>query len=136
MSDFQAMVDAGAHLPEHIRPWLLWMQVILFVGPIVFIRYRAARWLILAQIVNVVVAYSVFVAEGNDITKLFGLGHFAWLIPLWFFVRDIPTDKWLAYRVYAGIAAMTIAISLVFDVRDTAQWILGDRGSLLVYDDP
>ncbi len=50
---------------------------------------------------------------------------------MWTFARDAGSDLWRPYRVYAGLAAATIAISLVLDLRDIAEWIGGARGSIL-----
>ncbi|MGD1933734.1 MAG: hypothetical protein ACFB0Z_04355 [Candidatus Phaeomarinobacter sp.] len=126
------MAQMGDYIPPHVAPWLTWMQVVLILLPFLFVYYRAARMMILAQIVNFVIATIVFMAEGNQVTRLFGLGHIAWVYPMILFYRDIRSDHWKPYRVYAAIAAATIAISLVMDVRDTALWIGGDRGTTLV----
>ena len=127
-----ALSQMMPYVPPHVAPWLTFMQVTLIVLPFAFFKYRAARMMILAQIVNFAIGITVFMAEGNQVTKLFGLGHVAWIYPMWLFARDVRTDLWTPYRVYAGIAALTIAISLVLDVRDTALWVAGDRGTTLV----
>jgi len=125
------MMEAGAYLPKHISPWLTWMQIVLFAMPILFIKHKPARILIIAQLLNTLVAYLVFVLEGDQVTKLFGLGHFFWILPLWYLARDIKSEKSKVYRYYAGVATITIIISLIFDVRDTALWVMGDRESIL-----
>ncbi len=133
MESFQLMMAAGNYLPTHLGPWLTWMQVVLFLLPFAFVRHVAPRYLLLAQVLNTLTAYGVFVAEGHQVTRLFGLGHFFWLWPLWLMVRDVRSSVTpRLYRSYAAVAALTISISLVFDVRDTALWILGDRESILV----
>ncbi len=133
MNSFQLMMDAGNYLPEHIKPWISWMQIVLFIGPVLFIRYKAARWLLLAQVLNTLVAYGVFVAEKNQVTKLFGLGHFLWILPMVLLAKDIRSKQFIGYRIFAAIAVLTISISLVFDIRDVMQWLLGDRSSVLVF---
>ena len=133
MHSFQLMMDAGRYLPAHIGPWITWMQVVLFLLPFLFIKYLAPRYLILAQLLNTLTAYLVFVGEGHQVTKLFGIGHFFWILPLWLLARDARNAELsLLYRGYAGIAVLTMSISLVFDTKDTAQWMLGDRRSVLV----
>jgi|GEM_PF-979965 len=129
---FAAMALMMPYFPPHVAPWLTWMQIVLIVLPFVFFRYRAARMMILAQILNFAIATAVFMAEGNQVTKLFGLGHIAWVYPMILFYRDIRSELWKPYRTYAAIAATTIAISLVLDARDTAQWIAGDRETVLI----
>ncbi len=133
MESWQLMMAAGDSLPAHVKPWTMWMQIVLFLGPILFLRYRSAQLLIGAQILNTAVAFAVFVWEGHEVTRLFGLGHFLWLVPAAFFVRDLRQGE--ASKLYLGFAAValaTISISLLFDTRDTVLWLLGDRGSVLV----
>lgn len=126
------MAQMGQYIPDHVAPWVTWMQIVLIGLPFLFIYYRAARMMILAQIINFVIATIVFMAEGNQVTRLFGLGHIAWVYPMWLYTRDIRSEHWKPYRAYAAIAAVTIAISLVMDARDTALWLSGDRATTLV----
>ncbi|MCG8606113.1 hypothetical protein MJD09_14125, partial [bacterium] len=132
MGSFEAMMEAGNHLSPHVKPWVIWMQFILFLAPLFFLKWAAARWLVVAQLVNIAVAYAVFVAQGDQVTRLFGLGHFAWIVPLWFLAADVRSDNWIVYRLFAGAAAATILISLVLDTRDIALWLGGDRGEITV----
>ena len=132
MESFNLMMEAGNYLPKHIVPWTYWMQFILFAVPILFLKHKAAQYLILSQILNTITAYLVFVAEGNDVTRLFGLGHLFWIVPLWFLIADFRSDKWRVYRWFCIAAATTITISLVFDIWHITSWILGDRASMLV----
>ena len=30
MTDFQEMMAAGDYLPQHLMPWIIWMQIMLF----------------------------------------------------------------------------------------------------------
>ena len=112
MDSLISMMEAGAYLPKHISPWLTWMQIVLFAMPILFIKHKPARILIIAQLLNTLVAYLVFVLEGDQVTKLFGLGHFFWILPLWYLARDVKSEKSKVYRYYAGVATITIIISL------------------------
>ena len=133
MNEFQLMMAAGEQLPEQIKLWTTWMQIVLFALPVLFIKYKPVRWLLLAQVGNIIIAYSVFVAEGFNVTRLFGVGHILWVIPLWVLAKDVISEKALLYRVFACVAVATMCISLVFDVRDIALWMLGDRESVLVH---
>lgn len=132
MDSLQLIVEASDRLPDHVKLWTHWMQAVLIVAPFAFVRHAPARWLILAQCVNIVIGYCVFIAEGNSVTKIFGIGHLAWIFPLLMLIKDIRPDKPIPYKIFATAAAATICISLVFDVRDTAQWIMGERGSVLL----
>lgn len=133
IESFQLMQEAGNYLPEHVKPWTYWIQAILFVAPLLFIKHMTPRILILTQILNTFAAYLVFVWEGDQVTKLFGLGHLFWIWPavyLYFDIRKKALSR--IYRAFAVLALLTISASLLLDIRDTAQWVLGERGSVLV----
>ena len=132
MESFRRMLGVGKFIPAHVKPWMYWMQLMLFVGPVLFVGFAGARYLLAAQALNAITGYIVFVKEGEKVSRLFGLGHVFWLAPLWFFAQDVRSDEWAVYRGYAALAALTIAISLVFDVRDVYLWLRGDRASVLV----
>jgi len=126
------MMEAGAYLPPHVQPWAQWMQFCLFLLPLAFLKFWPPRIVLLSQVINIVVAYIVFIVEGDQVTKLFGLGHLIWAWPLVLLVRDWKQQESRYYRGFILVASATILISLVFDVRDIVQWGLGDRGSVLV----
>ena len=133
MDALNEMLAAGQYLPEHVVWWVTWMQVVLIFAPLLLVMYRTPRYLIAAQCLNFGIAYLVFVYEGNQVTRLYGLGHLFWIWPMIYFVKDIQSkDLNLVYRIYAVLAALTIAIRLMFDIRDYLLWVLGDRGSILV----
>ena len=132
IEDFQAMMAAGDRLPAHIKYWTWWMQAILYLAPIAFVRHAPARWLILAQVINTIIAYIVFVSEGNQVTRIFGLGHLVWIFPALMLAVEINSNKWIGYRVFAALAVATIMISLGFDFVDIFRWIKGDRASTLM----
>lgn len=129
---WRLMQEAGSYLPPHVKPWAYWMQFSLFLLPLLFVKYWPPRILIVAQLVNVAIAFAVFVFEGQQVTRLFGVGHFVWLVPLWLLVRDASPVRSKLYRGFIAVAATTISISLVFDARDLALWLGGERGSVLV----
>ena len=86
----------------------------------------------LAQVLNFSLAYLVFEWEQQKVTKLFGIGHIFWVWPAVLFYLDIQKRHGSKpYLAFAGIALVTISISLVFDTRDTVLWMMGDRESIL-----
>ncbi len=132
MESFRLMLQVGKFIPKHVKPWMYWMQLVLFVGPVVFIGFDSARYLLAAQVLNAITGLIVFLKDGTTVSRLFGVGHVFWLIPLWFLAQDVGSDQWAVYRGYAAVAAVTIVISLIFDARDVALWVRGDRASILV----
>lgn len=142
---FELFMSAGEFFAPHLTPWLMWMQLILMMIPLLFILFRGAQLLLVSQVLVILTAWGLFVAAGNDVNKLFGLSHIFLLLPLAIFIRDVrgqplPATRWAkrqgwyisAYKVFAALAALTIIISLVFDVRDVAVYLTGDTGSILV----
>lgn len=132
MESLRLMMEAGAYLPPHVAPWAQWMQFCLFLLPLLFVKYWPPRILIASQVVVTLVAWGVFAAEGNQVTRLFGVGHLVWIVPLVLLVRAFPREASKPYRGFILVASATILISLVFDLRDLALWATGDRGSVLV----
>ncbi len=131
MESLDLMLRAGEGFPQHVIWWMNWMQLCLILAPLLLIKFRGAQVLFAAQIANFITAYFVFVADGHEVTRLFGLGHAFWIIGAWFLIKDFRnTDLNIGYRAYTVVACITIAISLVFDVRDVAQWVMGERGPL------
>ena len=70
--DVMAQAEA---FPQWLQWWLRWMQIMLILLPIFFIRYREAQILLWAQVMNFAVGAGVVLWEGGQVTKLFGLGH-------------------------------------------------------------
>lgn len=137
---FSLMMEAGNYFPAHIQPWLIWMQILLLALPWLFIVRRGAQALILAQVLNFAVAFAVFMLSGNEVNRLFGLGHIFWIAPMIVMATEarLPAGGTglrgayaASYRVYAALAALTILISLVFDIRDVLLYLGGDTGSVL-----
>ncbi len=133
MESFQLMSEAGNYLPGHVKPWTYWLQGILLMAPLFFVRHHVAPRLLLAsQLLNGFVAYLVFVWEGGQVTKLFGIGHIFWVWPAYYLLRDCKSENLsLPYRSFACAALLTITTSLILDLRDVTLWLAGDRGSVL-----
>lgn len=132
LETWNLMAKAGSYLPPHVAPWAQWMQLTLFLLPVAFLKYWPPRILLLTQVANMVTAVGVFAWEGNQVTRLFGVGHVFWLIPLYLLARDWSRQKSRLYRGFIAVAVATMTVSLIFDARDAALWLMGDRGSILV----
>lgn len=131
MSSIALLMKVSRFIPAHVKPWMYWMQVLLFALPIFFVGHTSVQILILGQLLNGVVGYTVFVREGQKVSRLFGLGHIFWAPPMWVLAKDVFSDEWIGFRAYAAAASVTIAISLVVDVRDWYLWLRGERESVL-----
>lgn len=124
--------------PLWVQWWLRWMQLVLIVLPVFFIRRREAQILLVAQVLNFVVGYGVVVWEGGHVTKLFGLGHVFWAVAFvligWRWAQGrIDLAGRPLYRAWLAIAMVTLAISLPLDAYDLVQYANGLRMPMSEY---
>ena len=138
MDAITAMNEQIALFPLWLQYWLTWMQTILIVLPFIFIKRREAQVLIVAQVLNFIVGGIVYAAEGNQITKLFGLGHIFWagayayfLFRLWTQTADLQSRPY--YRAWVYTATITLTISLPLDAYDLAKYASGLRQPMVEY---
>ena len=127
-----------AQFPQWLQWWLTWMQTLLILLPFFFIKRREAQVLIAAQVLNFALGFYIYTAQGNMITKLFGLGHVFWAFAFAYFVYRIFTSKAETdgrpyFRAWLYAATVTLAISLVFDTYDLIQYIGGTREPMVEY---
>ncbi len=129
MGDMMAQIEV---FPVWLQWWLRWMQVVLILLPLVFIRYREAQLLIVAQVLNFIVGYAVFQWEGQQVTKLFGLGHVFWavayiVILLRWRRGAIDISGRPFYAAWLVVAMATLTVSLPLDAYDLYQYANGLR---------
>ena len=121
LNRFQAdMATEAAWVP-------IWVNVmgaiLLFAIPFSFVRVEA-RWVLLGVLaggIGTLVVYNYFGYQ-----RILGLGHILFWTPTLIYlfgrrkklrIRETLSGKWLA------LAAVTIAISLVFDYSDFIRWV-------------
>lgn len=120
------MADHILAEPLWLRSWVFWM-VVINSASLLFIRHRAARFVLLAWIGNVVTMGWLFEAHGYD--RLLGLSHVLWWTPLLVFLWR-ERSRWptvTAARAWLWALCATNATSLVIDYLDVARYLLGDR---------
>ena len=113
-----------------VRIWLYWIAIIfLFSVPFVW-EYKSARIVLAAFLLTLPVAILVFRLFNN--AHLIGIAHIAVWGPLAFYL--IKNDLMRAsfqyispYGVWIMLLLGTIAVSLVFDVRDISLVVLGKK---------
>ncbi len=138
MDTFNEMNAQIAQFPQWLQWWLTWMQTLLILLPVVFITRREAQVLVAAQVLNFSLGFYVYTAQGNMITKLFGLGHVFWAFAFAYFIHRIFTGKSETegrpyFRAWLYTATVTLAISLVFDTYDFVQYMGGNREPMVEY---
>ncbi len=135
VGDVMAQVEA---FPQWLQWWLRWMQVMLILLPLLFIRYREAQYILIAQVLNFAVGTAVVIWEGGQVTKLFGLGHVFWgvafvLILMRWRAGVIDFTGRPLYRAWLTAAMITLSISLPFDAYDLFQYANGLRMPMTEY---
>jgi len=135
---FNEMNAQIAQFLQWLQWWLTWMRTLLILLPFFFITRREAQVLIAAQVLNFALGFYIYTAQGNMITKLFGLGHVFWAFAFAYFVYRIFTSKAETdgrpyFRAWLYAATVTLAISLVFDTYDLIQYIGGTREPMVEY---
>lgn len=119
-----------AALSMPVQLWLNWMMVVIVLMPILFIRRPQGRIAILCSIA--LIATAMPISRMTGITNLLSLIHLVLWIPLViYFCRQMRAGL-IPYKSFFGVWSVTMVasciISLVFDVRDFARWLLGERG--------
>jgi len=129
-----SLSDAIATLPEMLRVWVLWLTIAMVTLPLVMLAWRATRRdgiVCLAAAGLVIVAMHGLHAQ-IGIVRLLGLPHIVVWTPLAVYLawrlrnRALPGPP----RAAMAVLLVSIAISLVFDYRDVALWLAGDRAPM------
>lgn len=117
-------------LPLHFSLWFYWMFFIIVLAPIVFIRRRQGRVVLVFSAIFLVVQLPL--AQVVGLTNLLSLTHLLIWTPLVIYLlrelRARRIEPVSPFGTWALTASGTAIISLVFDVRDFGRWIAGDRG--------
>jgi hypothetical protein len=138
MDTFNEMNAQVAQFPIWLQWWLTWMQTLLILLPFLFIMRREAQALLAAQVLNFALGFYIYSAQGNMVTKLFGLGHIFWAFALAYIIHRIITGKAETegrpyFRAWLYTASVTLTISLVFDTYDIIQYVGGMRDPMVEY---
>lgn len=124
------MNSQTAELPGWVQLWMNWMTVV-FLAAILFVKnHVAARVAIVTFLLTFLGAIGVFYLTRN--IHLFSLVHLALWTPLLIYVyrKELrPGNVRLAtpYGIWLILLCATILISLLFDVRDAALALMGQK---------
>jgi len=143
MSDFAAQLDAilaqmDAETSPAVKIWMNWMGLI-FMASLLFVwKYKAARWAVLTfglTMLGGVICWAVF-----KNVHLFGIVHLVIWLPLGIYLwRTVLSpaaragaperqgNYHRAFMIWAVLLFLTIAVSLVFDVRDIYLVMIGAK---------
>ncbi|ARN75324.1 hypothetical protein [Oceanicoccus sagamiensis] len=119
-----------AVLPAPVQYWMNWMMLV-FVFSIVFVwKHKAARYVLLSLVLTMPVAQAVFYLSGT--VHLLGIAHLLIWGPLFYYLYYVeikPTGIAFnsPYAVWLLLLMVTIAISLIFDIRDVVLVAMGSK---------
>ncbi len=118
------MRDMFRYLPIWVRVWLVMMMSALFVAPMFFLEHAAAQWMAGTFMLGGMIMSWMHMKMG--MTKLMGIGHVPWLIPLFLIFRDLSMSVGSgSYQIWLATAAVLAVICLVIDVVDVTQYVSG-----------
>jgi hypothetical protein len=111
-----------------IKIWLYWIIIIFFSSVIFVWKYNSARIVLAAFILTLPIAILVF--SFSNSAHLIGIAHIVVWGPLAFYLikSDLMHSSFQyssPYGVWIILLLGTIAVSIVFDVRDITLVLLG-----------
>ncbi len=124
MTSLFVMRDMFRYMPVWVRIWLVVMMSALFVAPMFFLQHAAAQWMAGTFMLGGVIMGLMHMKMG--ITKLMGLAHIPWLIPVFLIFRDLSLPvAGQSYQVWLLVAATLSVVCLLIDVADVTQYLSG-----------
>jgi hypothetical protein len=111
--------------------WIRWLGLVNLVGGLVFVRRPQARW-VLAAMVFILVTNVGLMMAGSGLVKLLSIPHlFVWIPLIGYLAMQLRSghvEIGKPFGIWCLIVIMTDLVSVVFDLRDGAQFLLGDDG--------
>ena len=126
-ADIQSQLSA---FPGLLIVWAGWIGIVVLLLPFVFFGHRQGKVasVFSAAFIPLLVVLLFMVGISHIISFL----HLAiWLPLLIYLSREIRTERIKrasALGVWSITAAATLAVSLVFDLRNAVRWVIGERG--------
>ncbi len=122
MSEMMDQINAQMELlPPLVQYWMKGMSLIFIVSLAFVWKKKAARYAFASMLLVIPVGLLAFYFSNN--VHLMGVGHLLFWTPLlyYLFKYEIKSDEFTFKSAYGGwvvLIMVTIAISLIFDVRD------------------
>ena len=119
-----------ATLPAWVGHWIQWMSFIFVLSVFFIWKHRTARWIMLSIPVLLATGLTLFHFTNN--AHMLGAAHLIVWTPLFYYLfrHEIQGEQFnirSVYGVWIGLLMTTIAISLVFDVRDVILVAMGHK---------
>ena len=109
-----------------IRMWGGLLNLPQLIGGVIFITTVEGLAILATSIVTLVVAGQIH--KRNPFSRMIGICHLPWLVLLpWLIYRLQSFDHSVALKSWGYYVAVTILISLVFDVLDIYRYARGEK---------
>lgn len=120
--------------PDILRYWIRWLGVMNMVCILFVWKHTQARWAAVAMLF--VVAANVPIAMALGLVKALAIPHlFAWVPLVAYLAMQVREGKLQTKSIF-GVWVLTLmvtnTVSIIFDIRDTVEYIAGDRGIVSV----
>lgn len=122
------LLRQARNLPLRLQLWLGWLIVATMLVPLALLDHAFFAAFMLCQAANIVVGTTLALRHG--LVRLLSLSHLLFWTPMlgkfaWYYDTLGGTVLVIAWIVIA-----TVAVSLIFDVRDYRQWLAGRRDAV------
>ncbi len=113
-----------------VQIWMNWMLIIFLLSILFVWKYKPARAVLAAFVLTVPIALMVFNLWSS--AHLIGIAHLLLWVPLayYLFSKEFKNPQFNVksfYGVWLVLLMATIAISVVFDIRDIVLVLLGEK---------
>jgi hypothetical protein len=116
--------DVIAAQTAPVKAWLAWMFAVNFAS-VFFLRHVAARWVLAAQVANVVSMQALLKLYGTG--RHISLPHVVFWTPLliYLFTQRKSFSNWSAFGVWCVVLCATDIASLVLDYAAVIRLLVG-----------
>ena len=130
-----SLVDVAGMLyeqPNALKYWIRWLGLANMICLFFVWKHKQARWVAVAMLVVAVANIPMAMALG--LVKALSIPHLVAWIPLTIYlaveVRERKIIPSSAFGIWVLILMVTNTISVVFDIRDSIEYVAGDRAIL------
>lgn len=125
-ADAIAMIRAIRAKGGLISLWGFALNIPQIIGGLLFIWRPEGAAILIVEVVALMIAGQIH--KRDPFSRLTGLCHLPWLVLLpWLLMRLGDPDHGVIFTLWLAYTALTIAVSLIFDVADVVRWLRGDR---------
>ena len=119
-----------AELSQAVQIWVNWLMIVFLLSVFFLKKHRAARYVLGAFVGTMLLAMGIFALWHN--IHLFALAHLIVWSPLLVYLwrREFKSPEFnivTPYGVWMTVLAVTMVVSLVFDVRDVYLVVTGSK---------